>query len=44
VQWKVFPSKAMVKGLARELEIDESYLNRLADEMRKDLDRQPESN
>jgi hypothetical protein len=40
---KVSPSKALVKGLARELDIDESFLNRLADEVRKDLDRQPES-
>jgi hypothetical protein len=29
--------KALVKGLAKELEIDESFLNRLADEVRKDL-------
>ena len=34
---KVSPSKALVKGLAKELEIDESYLNRLAKEVRKDL-------
>ena len=33
------PSKALVKGLARELEIDESYLNRLAEEVRKIGDR-----
>ena len=26
------PSKALVKGLAKELGIDEAYLNRLADE------------
>ena len=31
------PSKALVKGLARELGIDEGYLERLADEVRKDL-------
>ena len=31
------PSKALVKGLAKELGIDEAYLNRLADEVRKDL-------
>ena len=31
------PSKALVKGLAKELGIDESYLNRLAEEVRKDL-------
>ena len=30
------PSKALVKGLAKELGIDESFLNRLADEVRKD--------
>jgi transcriptional regulator with XRE-family HTH domain len=40
---KVSPSKAMVKGLARELEIDESFLEKLAAEVRTDLDRQPES-
>ncbi len=34
---KVSPSKALVKGLAKELNIDESLLNRLADEVRKDL-------
>ena len=34
---KVSPSKALVKGLAKELSIDESFLNRLADEVRKDL-------
>ena len=33
---KVSPSKAMVKGLAKELNIDESFLNRLAEEVRKD--------
>lgn len=31
------PSKALVKGLAKKLEIDESYLERLAAEVRKDL-------
>ena len=35
---KAPPSKALVKGLAKELDIDESFLNRLADEVRKDLD------
>ena len=34
---KAPPSKALVKGLAKELDIDESFLNRLADEVRKDL-------
>jgi hypothetical protein len=34
---KVSPSKALVKGLAKELKIDESFLNRLAEEVRKDL-------
>ena len=34
---KVSPCKALVRGLAKELEIDESFLNRLADEVRKDL-------
>jgi transcriptional regulator with XRE-family HTH domain len=31
------PSKALAKGLAKELDIDESFLNRLTDEVRKDL-------
>jgi hypothetical protein len=31
------PSKALVKGLARELDINESYLDKLAEEVRKDL-------
>jgi transcriptional regulator with XRE-family HTH domain len=31
------PFKALVKGLAKELDIDESFLNRLAEEVRKDL-------
>ena len=31
------PSKAPVKGLAKELGVDESFLNGLADEVRKDL-------
>jgi hypothetical protein len=31
------PSKALVKGLAKELDIDESFPNRLAEEIRKDL-------
>jgi hypothetical protein len=31
------PSKALVKGLAKELEIDESFLYRLAEEVRKDF-------
>jgi transcriptional regulator with XRE-family HTH domain len=34
---KAPPSKALVKGLARELNIDESYLWKLAEEVRKDL-------
>jgi hypothetical protein len=34
---KVSASKALAKRLARELKIDESFLNRLADEVRKDL-------
>jgi hypothetical protein len=33
---KVSPSKALVKGLAKELDMDESYLDKLADEVRKD--------
>jgi len=31
---KVPPSKALVKGLAKELDIDESFLNRLAEQVR----------
>ena len=31
------PSKALVKGLARELDISESQLEKLAEEVRKDL-------
>jgi hypothetical protein len=34
---KSAPSKALVKGLARELDISESYLDKLAEEVRKDL-------
>jgi len=34
---KVPPSKALVKGLARELEIDESFLEKLAEEVRQDF-------
>jgi transcriptional regulator with XRE-family HTH domain len=37
VNGKAPPSEALVKALAKELGIDESYLNRLADEVRKDL-------
>ena len=31
------PSNALVKGLAKKLDVDESLLNRLAEEERKDL-------
>jgi hypothetical protein len=31
------PTKALVKGLARELEITELYLEKLAEEVRNDL-------
>jgi ribosome-binding protein aMBF1 (putative translation factor) len=31
------PSKALVKGLAKELEISESQLEKLAEEVRRDL-------
>jgi len=31
------PSKALVRGLAKELKIDESFLEKLADEVRRDL-------
>jgi ribosome-binding protein aMBF1 (putative translation factor) len=34
---KAPPSKALVKGLARELDINEQFLEKLADEVRKDL-------
>ena len=34
---KAPPSKALVKGLARELDISESFLDKLAEEVRKDL-------
>jgi hypothetical protein len=34
---QVAPSRSVVKGLAKELKMDESYLNRLAEEVRKDL-------
>jgi transcriptional regulator with XRE-family HTH domain len=34
---KAPPSKALVKGLAKELDINESYLEKLAEEVRKDL-------
>jgi transcriptional regulator with XRE-family HTH domain len=34
---KAPPSKALVKGLARELDISESFLGKLAEEVRKDL-------
>jgi hypothetical protein len=34
---KTPPSKALVKGLARELDINESFLDKLAEEVRKDL-------
>ena len=34
---KVPPTKALVKGLAKELDINESYLEKLAEEVRKDL-------
>jgi ribosome-binding protein aMBF1 (putative translation factor) len=34
---KAPPSKALVKGLARELKVDEGFLEKLADVVRKDL-------
>jgi transcriptional regulator with XRE-family HTH domain len=36
---KASPSKALVKKLARELDITESFLEKLAEEVRKDLGR-----
>jgi transcriptional regulator with XRE-family HTH domain len=32
------PSKALVKGLAKELDISESYLEKLAEEVRRNLE------
>jgi hypothetical protein len=37
VNGKVAPSKALVKGLARKLDISEAYLDKLEEEVRKDL-------
>jgi hypothetical protein len=34
---KTPPTKALVKGLAKELDITESYLEKLAEKVRKDL-------
>jgi hypothetical protein len=34
---KASPSKTLVKGLARELDISEAYLDKPAEEERKDL-------
>jgi ribosome-binding protein aMBF1 (putative translation factor) len=34
---KAAPSKALVKGLARELDLNESSFDKLAEEVRKDL-------
>jgi hypothetical protein len=34
---KVPPSKTLVRGVAKQLGIDEAFLDRLADEVRKDL-------
>jgi hypothetical protein len=34
---KVAPSKSLVKGMARELDLSESMLDRLTEEVRKDL-------
>jgi hypothetical protein len=34
---KAPPSKALVKGLARELDINEQFLEKRADQVRKDL-------
>jgi hypothetical protein len=34
---KVPPSRPLVKGVARELGIDEALLQKLADEVRRDL-------
>jgi ribosome-binding protein aMBF1 (putative translation factor) len=36
VNGRAAPSKALVKGLARELDISEPYLDKLAEEVRKD--------
>jgi len=37
VNAKAPPSKALVKGLARELDINESFLEKLAEPVRQDL-------
>jgi hypothetical protein len=34
---KASPSKALVKGLAKELDINEQFLDKLAEDVRKDL-------
>jgi transcriptional regulator with XRE-family HTH domain len=34
---KASPSRALIKGLARELDITESFLDKLAEEVRRDL-------
>jgi hypothetical protein len=34
---KALPSKALVKRLAEELDINESFMEKLAEEVRKDL-------
>ena len=34
---KTAPTKALVKGLAKELDITESYLDKLAEDVRRDL-------
>jgi hypothetical protein len=34
---KAPPSRTLVKGLARELNLDEAFLEKLAEEVRRDL-------
>jgi hypothetical protein len=34
---KTSPTRKLVKGVAKELKIDEGFLERLAEEVRKDL-------
>jgi hypothetical protein len=37
INGRAIPTKAIVAGLAKELDSDPSYLEKLADEIRKDL-------
>jgi hypothetical protein len=37
INGKASPPKALVKGLAKELNVEESFLSRLVEEVRRDL-------